>query len=453
MRIFLANWRASLTRERIWLIPVILCTLSAFLAPVGDISLLGGVTLGVVLFIGVCLGIALSRGQFAIASRPFSFCLPGYRESLAEVHFSASLLFSGSFVLIEIMRAHGQWSLLYPDYSWCFLICKTVSMILMGMMTFLVMEALRLALFRLPDIVSGFWSVVVFYIGLGVFRSVQVHRVAAVVGLVSVLVFFRLCLARMSWVKCAHRQLLAGTTGRRVRLEAKGSVLPHVERLFLAQMRTSGPLASARYFWCSLYRTLGPALLCWKWMLLGVVAFVLVCSYSGQEARGVTFIAIGVMAWFVPFPIRSNLLLPAGRRERYVEAVLIAVVISLAFVALTSAIMGLSLLAVALRPGSFPFSATDVRWSGVLLPCLVLPWSFVLQLQGCKWQVLLVIMIAGGYVLDVAYRLIGIGAWSAQAHMILFSTAFICGWALFLLSLRHVCLRGSLIASQVPSGA
>lgn len=403
MRIFLTNWKGALRRERIWLILVILHGLTAFMAAVEDIGLLDSVTLSIVLWIGPCLAIALSRGQFAIAAKPFSYCLPGYRESFAKLHFSASLLFSGSFVLVEILRAHGHWPSRFPDVGWRSMVCKTLSMILMGMVTFLAIETTRLLLFRLPRTLSVLGSVVVFYVGLVVFHSVRTDRVV-------------------------------------------------VERLFVSQMARSAPLGTARCLWGALYLTFGPALLFWKWMLLAVLAFILVCSRGGPEAVAVIFIALGIMAWFVPLRFRSSLLFPTGRRERYITTAFVAVVTSTAFVMLAGAIAGLSLFVAPLWPDSSPFSAADIRWSGALLPSLVLPWSFALQLLGFQTPGLLAVLVGRLYLLDVVSRLSARIDWLARAHSPLLAVVCISAWPLFLLVLRRICMKCSLVPTRTRTG-
>ncbi len=335
MSIIWANWKVAVSRIG-W-------RWSLILAAVFSVGFLGGPVDGMVfalafLFAGLGRLAAVDWGD--IEDKPFSFLLPGYRESVRAWHFSSAALFGLGIAFFVLEHAFIIWS--SPPLPG-----PSLPRLLLNMLTgFLVGTALSLSFGASHYALSSrTWSIV---LGLGFPLAVFVLLVP---GVISKSLFVRwgvlppvsLALCGLYWLRLGdmrhvgqgHRRALQGPLPPPALRRASRRAPPQVQSLFLRRMERYEPFTLGRSCWGGLYRSFALILSFWRMELVAVLLGATILSFTGVAIAGIGLVCFGLMVSCVPLPLIPDpaLLLPAGRKERCLATGLIIVAVSLLSVA------------------------------------------------------------------------------------------------------------------------
>ena len=400
----------------------------------------------------------VSTHERETTARPLSFCLPGYRQSLRRLCVTAAVPWGVFFALMEAPFLWKQWHLLrvgnpgLPDVS-----LGLGSVFLVGAAASLAVCSSRLVLSRLQWGILALACLPLGILGLIVWLSVDRHTpsfqvVAALVSIL-VIVFFWLRLGNMQYVARGHRAIIEDAMDKRTQVGVTRTPPSWTGDFFLAWARRSPGLGVRRYVRASLYQTSGLVLSYWKWALAGMLAVSVVLALGTRPVVEIVFASLGLAAVFVDLPATSNMLLPGGRRARYHATVTAALATSLLLGVLALGIAGLSeIVAIGLDTGA---ESPGFRLRSAWLACVFVPWMCVLQLRasGSVGIVNRASAILVGLPSLVAFRLaFELSGRPAQLHFLVLASVCLCGWALFLLTLKHVSTRGCLTEQKVRSG-
>ncbi len=276
------------------------------------------------LLVGMLLIVALSSEMAlrlaGVVAKPFSFCLPGFRESLRRRYFYAALLMGlgvsaiplGTEVFLPLSHEYTA----APDLLGVCL--EMMAAFLLGMVACLCLGAYRIIFPR------SAWHVIMFLavlLPLGVpwvfgwafeypFLSGPVCAVACV------LTWFRL--GNMARVKEAQGMTIEGAKREQTWSGIAGTTAsPWAEDSFRGEMERHRYFGVGRYICGSLYETFGWLLSKWKWVLAGVAVSALVANFVRSGTIELVFVLSGFfgVGEFLS-PTTFTLLVPGGRRER-----------------------------------------------------------------------------------------------------------------------------------------
>jgi hypothetical protein len=391
------------------------------------------------------------RWRKGVAGKPFSFCLPGYRESLRKSSFLLALglgLLAAPLGLIfrwqETLGHEGPTATgVYLHLAGGFLVGVAASLCQNVDIRFIVSRIVW-AFFLLLSI--PFFIVGVIAVPLGfLFPAFGIPVSLAVCA------FMWIGLGDARRIRRGHRMIVEDGLDSRIQAGVTKTVSPRVARLFQRLIERRRQFDDWHYVWGSLYRTFGLAFSYWVWIMASVVGSALVLGYAGAWFAAVAFAASGLLAVGVHLPVGfDGLLLPAGRRERYHETLAVAVASSLLLIGFAGAV------AVCSRVFSLFLSAgqdsayVGIRAGTIYLSCLLVPWVLGWRLLGYKWpsSSFLTAPVAGlCLMVAVYYRVAGIGSFKLVATVLL-ATVIVAGWPFFLWTLRDVCKRASLIRGR-----
>ncbi len=385
-----------------------------------------------------------------IVAKPFSFCLPGFRESLRKRYFYIALLMGLGVSIIplstEVFLPLSHEYTAAPDLLDVCL--EMVAAFLLGMVACLCLGAYRIIFPR------SVWHVLMFLavlLPLGVpwvfgwafeypLLSGPVYAVACV------LIWFRL--GNMARVKEAQGMIIEGAKREQTWSGIAGTTAsPWAEDSFRREMERHRYFGVGRYICGSLYETFGWLLSKWKWILAGVVVSAIVANFVRSGVIELMFVLSG---YFVVgellSPTTFTLLVPGGRRERYWATVALAVIGSLLLVgiagsiALLSEVFALFLAAAYSCGNAHGLLFGQMGPAVVLLPCLLVPIALGVGLMGHKHEK--ISEVFGGLVLisfgltPLWYRM-----WPDLLGRELFAGVFVFGCIFFLFTLHAACRR------------
>jgi len=379
------------------------------------------------------------------AAKPFSFCLPGYRDS-ARVGILVDA------VLIGLAYAAFGVRLILPEQSFSsiaagralmwFLLGFVISLLWAPPGFFTVVAPLDavLSIAFAIGVMMAMWVVV--------WHSLLFWLVVALTGVVvCVCVWWRLRDAR--GVACRHRRIIKETMEKQAQIGVERTVPSWAGDLLLARAERKTPLGTWWCIWAGLYRAFGPVLCYWKEAVTMALVMSVVLGLAGRAVAEVAFASMGLIAAFVDPPARSTMLLPGGRRERH-YATLVAPIATTLLLLVMAAGMAILSEIVAMRFGPSA-ERSGVRLGSAWLACVFVPWIFALK--PCRFgpfritrrstPILLVILA-----LLVFRRFVP----DAQMRMFVYAVAGLCGWVLFLLVLKYACTDGCLAGSDVRAG-
>jgi len=150
-----------------------------------------------------------------------------------------------------------------------------------------------------------------------------------------------------------------------------------VEAFFLNRMRASAHYHCARFVWGTLYTMWGHVAPSWKWLALAIIFAGIMAGYAGPGAIAV-FMWFSYMALPQSWPsLRSPLLLPAGRRERFWATISFtgatAAIMSVLIILLAAISMPLSVLIPEIEIQGVPFAYHRISIQSVWAPLLIVP--------------------------------------------------------------------------------
>lgn len=380
-----------------------------------------------------------------------SFCLPGLRESLRKLFFSFAVAFGLTFCLgwmligFEPGQSHGA-----TNSVWTYAVLSALGSFLLGMAGSLAVSVLRFVLHPLAWGILALLSIPLGLIGFYCVLALCEYPFVAIPISATVLVFFWVRLGNMACVRRGHRAILDEAMDPRVLVGFKRPAPAWVDHLFLGRAEQCCPLGLGRHIWASFYRAFGSVLTYWKWILGGAVLASVALGLMPRSVVEVMFVCLGLGAATMNLPVTSSLLLPAGRRERFWGSVAAGIAMSFLLLVVAAIIGGVAEI-VALR---FGVGASDVglRIASAWLACVLVPWTCAGRLGGSG-----VLRIASGSGVTLAwlFALVLCGqffdffALPTPRRYLVLASVLVCGWAVFVLTLRQGGARGCLVGSRM----
>lgn len=460
MSIVLANWKAAFLREKgilsliIWtLVLMAMCLLdygfgqwrgsSRDLEDVG--WFVGGV--GFLLLIGPGFGVL--RLQRGVMAQPLFFCLPGYRESLRGLTFSAAIACGVAWSAVrEPLGRPATSAEIGLDLAGGFLAANVFYLALTTPQ--LILSRRAFALLRLA-------AIPLFLVALTVLS--EARNVPLVIWpvfmpvLVAACAFVWIRLGDMECVKRGQRTIFEEAIKRGPAPGPPRTTLPWLEKWLQSQMERQSYLHWGRYVWGELYATIGRLLHYWKWVLGLLLGCAWLLGDMGQFAATVVFAASGSLAWIQRWPLMSPLLLPGGRKDRCRATIGTVVALSLLLLAAASGVVVLSWL-LTLFLGRTPVEGQEPSYAGlhvygVFWTCLLVPWFSALGLLGSRMpslgELCTIIFVV---VLVPFFCVLAIPIWPAWVLRVVVAGVFVGGWLFFLLVLWVVSIRWDLVGQR-----
>jgi hypothetical protein len=359
--------------------------------------------LQMLVFAGIALGVT---DRHIALGMPFSFVLPGYRESLRRLSFSRAVRWG---LLFALMRFSSAWWDLQLRGDWPSDIPLPDSMVgpsvgeislnmaggfLAGMAGCLLWTNRTLVPYhrRRAILCAGLGVVVANVAWLDGGRHPSIVWPVLIPLSVVICGFFWVRLADLGKIKDGHRAILVPEEqGGGPALEPAAPTL--VEEFFVKRMRTDESIRDARFVWGWLYCVYGRMLSRWYWIVLSFLACVLVLGYVNRIYAYGAFVVLGTcMAHDVWF-ISSAALSPSGRRERRRLTLVSGILTTLLLVIVSGGGVGLSCLFETVLPsfslGMWHLQYTSFDAKSILVACLPVPWAplVVLILGAILWSV------------------------------------------------------------------
>lgn len=384
------------------------------------------------------------RGAKEIAGEPFTFCMPGYRESLRKSSFVRAFCSGLGFAPFGLFLAWLGLPRGEGPTATAVVAC-ILSAFCVGTAVFLCINVdFRFVVSRLAWSLLLLLSIPLLLLGVVVFSAgIEYPALGIPLGL-AICIFVWIRLGDMRCVKRGHRMIIEDALDRRSQAGVTRTAAPWVEGLFVGPANGVQSTMGSFCLWGSLYRTFGLILSYWKWILVSIVGSALVLGYTGEW---IAFIALGLVASVVNLPIASDMLLPEGRREKQCAAVVAAIATTVLLVVVALLVIALSWCLSKFMAWAFGADYAGIALRNVCLPSVVVPWIFVMQLLDydelspawtCISRAAAVSMIA------IAFFGSQICHWSGIPRPLFFATVFLAGWVFLLPILRHVCTRGHL---------
>jgi hypothetical protein len=389
---------------------------------------------------------AVSNRRWAkeMAGEPFTFCLPGYRESLRRSRSVAAVYSGFAFIPFGLLLSWLESPRDAGLTATAVVTCILSAFCLGAAVSLCINVDFRFVLSRRMWSLLLLLSVPLFVIGGGMsFALILFPPLGISLGL-TICIFMWIRLGDMGCVKRGHRMIIEDALDRRSQAGVTRTGSPSVEHLFLHLAEAIRSSMTATHLWGGLYRTFGLILSYWKWLLFSVVGAALVLGYTGEWKL---FIALGLLSAIVHLPVDSGILLPEGRREKQRLAIAVAAATTLLLTVAASLVVALSWCLVAFMPHVFGTDYGGIAPWNIALPSVVIPWIFVLQLLDHDELSPVLTSIFRAVALSmtgVAFLDRYVGNWTGIPRPLLFATVLVAGWAFLLPILRHVCTQGHL---------
>ncbi len=402
MRILLANFRHLYQRWGLWIVYAGLGFVMwvvmepALSAPAEGGGLFGG-------FLVCCfpLGLLVGTMQMETASKPFSFCLPGHRDTTRKLVFLVGLAVSLAFFLItsavlvaspsrvgpferSVMPAGLLVLVLGSHFS------ASLAVYLLG--ADIAFSAVRsvsgmVALgFSLCLLTSNVLPTIQYPI---LYWPVAVIALAVTVGLAS-----WWWLGRRAWFRRSCSQPWMGLLDQWDRKQARKyrdfyatrftkNIPPELDRFFqraIAERRESSP---AKYAWGALYTTCVLVAPQWKGILTVTLIGIAWAGYSSAVAPVVMGFLPLMTAGFLQSPLGTALLVAGGRKERFFATAVLILGFSVLWVLLFGAFVGLTHLLAPVVPAvtvrGVTLSLHALNFQMLAIPLVLVPLVGLMQ--------------------------------------------------------------------------
>jgi len=393
--------------------------------------------------------------QKEILSKPFSFCLPGHCKIPRRFFFVIGGVINMLFGLVFL--AHTELQFPYVLLVICAGAFMGMIFYLLGVWCILPLRNTIALIGLLPLIIlfGGFFELYKPLEAMIIYSPVQ----TIITGLLVCWLTWR-WLGQEGLARRYCGQMVIGISDnwnvekfRRYR-EAKvvsktaksgTAFADRLNRFFMSRMRICGFFTPGQYIWGHVYMVVGRGLsssLFSSWVVI-VPLFVLMGYFPGREdisTANMLFIipvfgAVGMN--LLPY---SSILLPAGRRYKYYGAITSGFVISALATVLLAAV---SILSVQLEPilpdivlkgHAFGYHAMNIKYCFVTLS--LIPISLVVATLFPRGVIVRVI-----FVMVVMYAWMFFGIFGLFPGPSIIAGAIILSWAIFLMVLRHICIR------------
>jgi hypothetical protein len=405
------------------------------------------------------LGLPLIGRLGYVAQAPFTFCLPGFRESLRRRCFgTAALMGLGGalFALSLLPQVHK----VAEDGDLTHVCLQVACGFLMGMTAALIMGASRLILPRLDWGIALLVLIPLLTIApafMLLMDSPVAYSTIAILISAALCVFVWLRLGNRDGLKRGHRMLIADATERRGETAPENAtkwwshhadavtVPPWAESLFRGWMTSCHYLGAGRYLCGSLYEAFGPWFSYWESILFGIAAAALALGLMGSAIAPSIALLYFVFAYrVIRLPVTSTLVLPGGRKKKCYATLAAALATSLLLLGAAVAVVVLARVGVLLLSGSAAPAADGLahrvtELAGLLLPCVLAPTTLGIQLTHEEGRITPIVwgLSFASLVLILLWR----STWPDWLGLGLLVAMFVFGWSFFLLALRAACRR------------
>lgn len=384
------------------------------------------------------------RAPKEMADKAFSFCLPGYRESLRRCYFIAATYVGLGAVPFGLLLCWIDLSVQHA-FSVMGIVVRILGAFFVGAAAYLCIGVdFRFVVSRLVWNLLRLLSIPLFLIAVIILSALIEYPALGILLGLALCVFMWFRLGDVACVRRGHRMIVQDALERQAQVGVTRTVSPAVEGLFLRLVKSVRGSMTATHLWGGLYRTFGLILSYWKWLLFSIVCAALVLGYTGESNA---FVALGLVALVVRLPIFSGMLLPEGRKEKPRLAIAVAVVTTVWLMVMASLVVALSWCLVGYMPHAFGTDYAGLDPWNIALPSALVPWLFVLQLlfaEELNSMSTIAPLIAAVSMTIVALFAPQILTWIGISRVIVFGVILISGWAFFLPILRRVCTSGDL---------
>ncbi|MHC4240976.1 MAG: hypothetical protein ACYSU4_01140 [Planctomycetota bacterium] len=236
---------------------------------------------------------------------------------------------------------------------------------------------------------------------------------------------------------------------------AKAEFFERLHEFFLRRMNRYEFLGKGRHVWGNLYMVFGRSFGTWqmKHVLASCALIILLVLFFGFAGKGegvnVLFVILALSALSLDLLPYQSMLFPAGRTEKYFSTLVLAVIITILAGVLTLALTGISVLLETLLP-EFGSKADLISYHGMDIGLfytflLVIPIALsctVAFSRNTIAKIIFVVVCMQGWIISAGiFR---------QSLMDMIGPVGILGlvalcWIGFLIVLRYVCMRRSLI--------
>jgi hypothetical protein len=426
------------------------------------------------------VGDARIRAAKDAADKPFSFCLPRYRESLRRASFLAALwvglgVAPAAAVFLCALSRHSE------ELTAIKICLDLIAGFLLGMAGSLCLQGdLRFVVSRIAWGFVQVLAILVFVVLVIAVPALIEYLLLSIPPAVVVCVVMWGCLGEMARLKRGHRMILEDALDRqkfywqkadpvqprgtapegdwtqRVEEKTPETAFVEMESLFHRRMKRRGQSDTLRCIWGNLYGTFGHVGSYRMWILMSIIVAALIFGYAGRWFTQVVFVASGILALAAPLPmVFGGPWLPVGRRERCWATIALAAVVSLLLVG------GIAVVALCTWVLSLFLSISEDSWySGIhaidiCLPGLLVPWMFGWRLLRLRWPRLADAMASVtriAWIAALLFLMFDSFFWLKPVGIGLFAAGWIVGWPFFLLVLRDACVRASLIEPESGEG-
>lgn len=385
-----------------------------------------------------------------MAKTPFSFCLPGFRESLRRWYFStAAVMGLGTCVFglgqaLLFSRREGLAGAGDSIYAYL----QAVSGFLVGLAIGLIVGTPRLVLSKAAWGILTLLSIPLFLVAVVTVPAFVEYPLIGIPVCTALCGFVWFRLGNLACVKRGHRRIIAyaAEQERETATESwthSGDVVTvplWAESLFCGWMQSRPYLSAGRYIWGALYEAFGLWFSYWESILFAVAAAALVLGLlGGQVAPTIALICLVFADRAVRLPVTSTLLLPGGRREKCYAIFATALAASLLLLGAAVVVVVLARVGVLLVSGAFPDGADGpadrtTSLAGLFLPCVLVPTILSMHVmredgRGIAW--------VPGTLLFASVTLLAFwrSTWPEELRLWFLAAIFVFGWVFFLVTL------------------
>lgn len=410
-----------------------------------------------VYFSGMLIGSLVAN----VLSKPFTYTLPGHRHiSRGFVVYTGMVAGLAPFLIVlwlEPSTGTQKWLAATAFYLLVLAICLMISR-----QSFRVSNP-RFA--RTYGILLGFLGIVPIFLQIRYdFLRIWITDypfITSGLSVIVILIFYRqLNGDKLARTICGKPMsgLAAGTwriTQKRQRAlwQAKGDkslTSSAVDVFFLDRMRQTAALSKSRFYWGMLYERLA-TFLHMSGPLLLLTAGLIVCYFPMRYVGTIFLIPLFLLVQF-RIPIRSNLLLPGGRMERFGGAITLIVSMTGLIVLMYLSLIGLSHLLAMIMPEislrNITLSYRTVNGSILYAALALLPICFAIQILFPRHALIWALAVVMPSIMIFYGAVVARPNGFDELPPITIIPILLILWASLFLLLRHICLRRSLVGQK-----
>ncbi len=463
MKTIVANLKLNLNLHS-WLFGFSLVILVYFNVQImSDHKLNDQIIIGSFMCLPFFLGFLASVVLIEVMNKPFSFCLPGHKQNVKKVLIITAVLvgFFFAFLLCFLLFGGLKYARIIPIFFAnlvFFLLGAELNMFARNIFALLFMMTFFLFTYNHPyEFLGGFilqHSLSMICIGLG--GSITTWLLLDSPGLAR-----RFC-DNPKWTGFINfwniekvRRLDQFREASR-KEKSKLKIKPSVEEYFLNKMKGHKFFSTGRYIWGGLYQAFGlsfsnfnPA------SLLFLAPFIFLFCYWPQYFWMMFLMLPIMMAMILEIPVYSSMMISNGRNERFNSALVTSlvktgfIIVQMTIIIIFSKLAGLFMPDLELFNETFIFQTLGFQFS--FLPLIAVPIVQISKLLFHKkfsWTVFLIMFFYIFFIMSINPQRLVEKNMNLNEFLILnlYSVVyFILIWITFVLVLRHICFKRSLL--------